>query len=291
MLDAQQHLSDEDLILAADGEAPSLQALRVRAHLAVCPRCRKILLQLERASADFARAHRETFTPHIPSGQGPRALLRARLAEIAQSSRPGFWPSLRQRTPSLGWAAVAAIAVTGIALGSLVFHRNPSSENTPQAAWPEAGLVPNRDLTPGATRPVSLAQVCSAPHEEVVKEVSPSQRASVFEEYGIRESNAEDYEVDYLIAPGLGGTDDIHNLWPEPYRAGTWDAHVKDALEERLHQLVCARQLDLQTAQRAIAGDWISAYKKYFATDTPQFVAAVPQPPLLLSRRTTVRAG
>jgi hypothetical protein len=40
-------------------------------------------------------------------------------------------------------------------------------------------------------------------------------------------------------------------------------------LEERLHQLVCDGELDLPTAQRDIATDWIVAYKKYFHTDRP----------------------
>jgi hypothetical protein len=38
---------------------------------------------------------------------------------------------------------------------------------------------------------------------------------------------------------------------------------VKDALERKLHKLVCAGQLDLKTAQREIASDWIEAYQKY----------------------------
>jgi hypothetical protein len=40
---------------------------------------------------------------------------------------------------------------------------------------------------------------------------------------------------------------------------------VKDALERKLHNLVCAGQLDLKTAQREIASNWIEAYKKYVA--------------------------
>jgi hypothetical protein len=67
----------------------------------------------------------------------------------------------------------------------------------------------------------------------------------------------------------LGGADDIRNLWPEPYRSTAWNARVKDTLEERLHEMVCAGQLDLPTAQRDIATDWIAAYKKYFHTDRP----------------------
>jgi hypothetical protein len=38
---------------------------------------------------------------------------------------------------------------------------------------------------------------------------------------------------------------------------------VKDRLENRLHQMVCAGELDLTTAQQAIASDWIAAYKRY----------------------------
>lgn len=101
------------------------------------------------------------------------------------------------------------------------------------------------------------------PHEEVVHDVSSPLRQAVFREYGIVNPRPEDYEIDYLIAPGLGGTEDIHNLWPEPSTTPQWNAHVKDVLEERLHQLVCDGELDLPTAQRAIATDWIAAYKKY----------------------------
>ena len=38
---------------------------------------------------------------------------------------------------------------------------------------------------------------------------------------------------------------------------------ARAALERKLHKLVCAGQLDLGTAQREIASDWIEAYKKY----------------------------
>jgi hypothetical protein len=75
--------------------------------------------------------------------------------------------------------------------------------------------------------------------------------------------------VDYLITPALGGADDIHNLWPQSYKATVWNAEVKDALEDHLRNLVCGGELDLATAQREIATNWIEAYKKYFHTDRP----------------------
>lgn len=105
---------------------------------------------------------------------------------------------------------------------------------------------------------------------EILFSVVPhSLHQQVFQEYGIVNARAADYEIDYLITPGLGGAEDIHNLWPEPYKAPRWNAHVKNALEEHLHQMVCSGKLDLPTAKRDIATNWIAAYKKYFHTDKP----------------------
>ena len=92
--------------------------------------------------------------------------------------------------------------------------------------------------------------------------------------------------MDYLITPELGGADNIQNLWPEPYSSNGWDAHVKDALEDRLHRMVCEGKIDLVTAQREMAGDWISAYKKYFHTDKPpSSIPPTPQGSLRLKSR------
>ncbi len=91
----------------------------------------------------------------------------------------------------------------------------------------------------------------------------------VFEEYGIAGAEPRAYEVDYLVTPALGGADDIRNLWPHSYSATMWNAQVKDALEDRLRDMVCERSLDLMEAQREIAVNWIAAHKKYFHTETP----------------------
>ena len=40
-------------------------------------------------------------------------------------------------------------------------------------------------------------------------------------------------------------------------------------LEDLLPHLVCQGEVDLATAQRDIATDWIAAYKKYFRTNHP----------------------
>jgi len=90
----------------------------------------------------------------------------------------------------------------------------------------------------------------------------------VFAEYGLAQAQPRAYEVDYLVTPALGGADDIRNLWPHS-DSSVWNARVKDALEDRLRDMVCDGSLDLADAQREIAVDWIGAYRKYFHTDRP----------------------
>jgi hypothetical protein len=70
-------------------------------------------------------------------------------------------------------------------------------------------------------------------------------------------------ELDHLIPLELGGNPiDVRNLFPEPYLP-TPGAREKDTLENKLHSLVCAGQIDLGTAQTAIASDWLAAYRRY----------------------------
>jgi hypothetical protein len=264
-----QHLSDDELLLAADGE-PGRKALP---HLETCPRCRARAAQFESTIADLAHAQRNALDSALPSIAGPRALLRARMSEL---SRPdaGIWTRLFFPARLLARTAGAAALVAVAAFAGLVAMRHSRAALPPPPLLSsDAGVLPNRAFTPGAARQAALAEVCALPHEEVVSVVPESQRRKVLEEYGIPAGHAGDYELDYLITPGLGGDDDIRNLWPQPHRAA-WNADAKDILEERLHQMVCSHQLDLSVAQQAIATDWIAAYKKYVETVPPNARAA-----------------
>jgi hypothetical protein len=262
------HLSSQELLLCADGELSRRRAAEVRGHLASCWDCRGRMAEIEGTIVAFARAYREDLHPQLPSADGPRALLKAQLALEAKSSvgswRQFFWLSSASRTAMLAGAALFLIAVAG---KFFVQDFASRGENSTVVAN-ELGAVPDLNLTPGATRAVTIHEICLMSHEEVVREVPASLRQEIFQEYRIKDGRAEDYEIDYLITPGLGGAEDIHNLWPEP-RSSTWNAQVKDTLEEHLHEMVCAGKLDLPTARRAIAKDWIAAYKNYFHTDRP----------------------
>lgn len=269
MFNEDLHISNQELLLAADGELPKRRVRQVHAHLAACWSCRARMAEIETTIVDFARTHRQTLDPQLPPVAGPRSLLRAQLAELASKRRKSSSRWLPRFIFSTRGAAISAAVLTAVVAGCLVSYHSMLQRGIANDASVETGAVPNRDLTPGATRHVAISEICSMPHEQVIADVSAPLRQQVLQEYGIANARPDDFEIDYLIAPGLGGVENIRNLWPQPYGTSTWNASVKDALEERLHQLVCAHQLDLSTAQRDIATDWIAAYKKYFHTDRP----------------------
>jgi hypothetical protein len=129
--------------------------------------------------------------------------------------------------------------------------------------------LPDPQRTPGATLAVTTDDICVPGYTQVVRDVPAEVKRQVYAEYGIAHHQPGEYEVDHLISLELGGSNSIKNLWPQSYETQPWNAHVKDALEDELHRLVCSGQLDLKTAQRDIASDWIQAYKKYFQSDHP----------------------
>jgi len=249
MLPNDPHPTERDLILAADGELAPRRAAEVRAHLEACWPCRVRAAELQSTIADYVRCHRGSLDAQMPPAAGPRALLKAQLADRGETAASSGW--LRTLVPI---AAALLIA----SAGSMFVRAHRSGDL----------LVPKTSVTPGETRAVTISDVCREPVSEGVRNVPISLREKVFEEYGITDARPGAYEVDYLITPELGGADSIRNLWPQPYST-VWNAHVKDMLEERLHTLVCSGQVDLATAQREIATDWIGAYKKYFHTARP----------------------
>lgn len=244
MLSENAHLSEHDLVLAADGELPARRRAEVTAHLETCWSCRERMESLQSTITNFVRARNSELNIQLPPAAGPRALLRARLNEAAAAREPF----------SIGRLASAGAVFAAVVLAVLaIFGTTVNAE----------GPKPKSGLTPGETRPITLDEVCRSSQAEVISSGIPDEtRRKVFAAYGISSPGPNQFEVDYLITPDLGGTESVRNLWPQPYSA-RWNAHMKDKLEQRLHQLVCSGKLDLATAQHDIAVDWIGAYKKY----------------------------
>lgn len=134
-------------------------------------------------------------------------------------------------------------------------------------------ILPDLSLTPGDTFDIIAQDLCVSGYTKKVRNVPAEMKRQVYREYDIVSHGRGDYEVDHLISLELGGSNSIKNLWPESHRTSPWNAQVKDKLENRLHELVCSGQLDLKTAQQAIAANWIEAYQKYVSPNLPGALA------------------
>jgi len=253
------HITDEDLLQAVDGELTAAEATRVGSHMGGCGECRSRRTELERTIERFIDARTSTIGK-LPSIDGPRAMLRAGLARIHASSAA----TLRERVQ--GMLATGRLATVALGLITLFLLGGLVRVGILQMRAP---MVPDSSRTPGATRVVTLQEVCSERTKTDFYPIPATLANRVFETYQIHNPKPRSYEVDYLITPALGGADDVRNLWPQPYASGEWNAHVKDALEDYLHSQVCEGKLDLATAQQDISKDWIAAYRKYFRTMQP----------------------
>jgi hypothetical protein len=261
----QAHPSDEELLLFSDQELPRRQASRVREHVAQCERCRGRLTKLEHASACFADLHQREFQAQSLPSLNSRNLLKARLSDASKrvNGSPRFWSVMTQQL------AVACLALLLVVGGTWAVRQMVQARSSFDVMNAEAIALPRSTLTPGSARTVQVAELCSNRDLNNDPPVSPSVEQAVFTEYGVTASSKKDYALDYLITPALGGVDSIQNLWPQP-SSSTWNARVKDQLEDHLHELVCQGKVQLATAQSDMASNWIAAYKRYFNTNQPQ---------------------
>jgi hypothetical protein len=130
------------------------------------------------------------------------------------------------------------------------------------------GPEPDPRCSPGAVSSrLTRAVLCDpAFHTSTIRNVSDSLRHAVETAYGMpvrRYGRA--LEIDHIVPLELGGSNHIANLFPER-RDARPGYPVKDRLENRLHDLVCAGELALRTAQQQIARDWRGTYSRVFGT-------------------------
>jgi len=252
------HLSDAQLVAIADWEITGREARRLEGHLTACWHCRSRRAELERTIGDYVRAHCSE-SERAPSMDEPRARLLAKLVELSAAAPAAPRPAPpNHRLGRVAYGSAAACLVLGI--GLVLYFSVLRAGATP---------IPDGHLTRGATRIVTKEDLCSSQDFKSFYPIPARVAFSVFEKYQIQDPRPRSYEVDYLITPALGGAEDIRNLWPQPYASGEWNAHVKDALEDHLRDLVCTDQIDLEVAQRDLASNWINAYRKYFKTTRP----------------------
>lgn len=145
---------------------------------------------------------------------------------------------------------------------TLLFSTNCFSEDS---------LRPNKLLTPGMTRVVTKEEICNS-STKLVRKTTTQMKNTVYKEYNLKQKTDSKctgpsnvcYEVDHLIPLGIGGADNVNNLWIQSYDNLKYTAHDKDKLEFHLHNLICKNTISIEEAQSCIANDWILCYEKYF---------------------------
>ena len=122
-------------------------------------------------------------------------------------------------------------------------------------------LLNDLAATPGKVNPdADTATICVKGYtsQPGVRHVTAATKKEVYALYGATHKGNPPQapsccEVDHLVSLELGGSNDVENLWPEPYP----DATNKDKVENSLHWLVCHGKLNLKKAQRGISEDWV----------------------------------
>jgi hypothetical protein len=135
----------------------------------------------------------------------------------------------------------------------------------PAVARGDLAILPDPTLTPGAVRTTDVGAICSTPTRGL-RHWSRERDDRILAEHGLPTGPHPSVEIDHLIPLCLGGADDDKNLWPEPRHSieTEWPAELKDDLEHRLCELVCAGELDVREAQQEIPADWTESYLRRF---------------------------
>jgi hypothetical protein len=156
-----------------------------------------------------------------------------------------------------GWIVAVILAIL---LGLCVAH---GQEPPAQYGHDGPALLPDAKYSPGDAARTDKAQLCPVAHTSARRNVTAQEKKAVCMEYGISAAKCtgRNYEIDHIISLELGGSNDVKNLFPQPWmpRPG---AHEKDKVENWLHAQVCSDKITLHAAQAFIAKDWYRLYLK-----------------------------
>ncbi|MEI6220195.1 MAG: hypothetical protein WCP71_02675 [Actinomycetes bacterium] len=181
-------------------------------------------------------------------------------------SRPALslWESTLLRRTSRNSLVIASSLILAATFGLSACGAATYSANS--------GL-PNTKLTPGAINPAVnqrniRSTICVSGWTKTVRppvsytnQLKYSQLQSGYNLDG--DLNMKNYEEDHIVPLEVGGNPSSPlNLFPQP-RNIKLSAYLKDQLENRIHQLVCAGQITLKTGQAIFLTNWEKGYAKY----------------------------
>ena len=121
-------------------------------------------------------------------------------------------------------------------------------------------LYPNTKLTPGAMATQWTIQDICQNGTGKYRKVPESLKKEVAKEYGLTYPQPTGkIEIDHWYPLGIGGSNDIANLWAMPAP----QFHEKDVVEAYLNKQVCAQKMTVYDAQKII-NNWYPFWQKNF---------------------------
>lgn len=293
MLQPVHHPGDDILVRFVDDELSLTEQNDIDRHVAGCATCSARADAIRRVLADVA-ADAVAETPAIAEGDAAALTLERRhrfeSALRATAASPLPWPARASRALT-GWQT-QALAAAALIVAAFVVPVMLRGDLAPDPIEASAAALPNRSLTPGAVSTLTAAELCTGSRPSRL--VTAETRDRVLRAYRMEQVHADEYELDALVTPELGGTTEPANLWPQRYASPLWTAHVKDELERLLPALVCRGEIDLARAQRDIATDWVATYQRHFNSSVPlnahRGAPPVEQDELIVEARAAVAA-
>jgi hypothetical protein len=155
----------------------------------------------------------------------------------------------------IGMMIVIGILITALIVTVVLIRNSRATNVEAQCHYVLNGPDPN--CTPGDGGKLDLKIVCAQDYPENARDVSTATKKKVYAMYGIKNPKTGDYQIDHLISLGLGGSNEVINLWPQPLTPYP-GYKEKDNAERKLHELVCNNRIPLASAQYMISHNWQS---------------------------------
>ena len=151
--DLEDHPGSDELVSYRAGELSAEEETRLQNHLALCPHCLELLLDLERLS----QPDDEQSFPADEKAAAWRALQARLAADVVPRRLTGFRRAVSR--PAYLLAAGLLVAVVGLSLRVWQLERSMAELNHPQANAPIVDLLPASPLRgdPGRRAVVKLA--------------------------------------------------------------------------------------------------------------------------------------
>lgn len=126
---------------------------------------------------------------------------------------------------------------------------------------------PDPKITIGTYVTFTADVICQIGYTKDIRHVTNKTKKAVFAAYGITNTaHYGNYEIDHFISLEDGGSNDIKNLWPQPYKGKVtsivFGAREKDVVETNLHKRMCKGDLTLAEVKKILATDWVGYYCK-----------------------------